>query len=691
MRRLVRWTLLAVPIHAVALWLLAWVIPGFDLGSFWTALWLAVALAIVQAIAWPLFYRLAARVHPVVFPILSIALSGLLVMLAARLGEWFGLTGVQVADLWTAILVALLLTVLSTAIGSLFSLNDEGGYDQFVTRALRARYRGAPAVDEPGIVFLEIDGLAEPILERALARGDMPTLRRWRDEGSHQITRWEPDLSSQTSASQAGILLGDNTGIPAFRWWDKEEGALFVSSKMQTAQLLEKRLSSGQGILVGNGGSRWNAFSGDAPDCIGVFSTLTDRDRLKSADYIGYFFTPYLFGRSLSLFLADIARERWQAWRQVRDDVRPRIRRTWKYALVRAATTTWMEEASRFMLASDMMRGLPVVYNTFFAYDEVAHHSGIDREDAFKVLRTLDRVFAYLERIARDAPRPYEFVVLSDHGQSMGATFRQRAGHTLAEVVDGLIDPAQRVSGFLEFEEEIQNLNAAVATALQGDGSTARLMRRLTRANQRQPLSGLASADEQTRAAASDVVVVASGNLGLISFPHWPRRMTYEEIVDAFPRLLPGLVAHPHISFVMARSATEGPIVLGAQGIRYLDGDRVDGVDPLAMFEPNAARHLRRQDTFPNCPDILVMGAYDPETEATAAFEELVGNHGGLGGPQTEPFVFHPDWLDPGPEPIIGAGAVSQLFRRWIEETQPATLAAAKHAEAVRVAAPAEG
>ncbi|HET7095316.1 MAG TPA: alkaline phosphatase family protein, partial [Thermomicrobiales bacterium] len=373
---------------------------------------------------------------------------------------------------------------------------DEGGYDQFVTRALHERYRRAPTSDEPGIVFLEIDGLAEPILERALERGDMPTLRRWRDEGSHLVTRWEPDLSSQTSASQAGILLGDNTGIPAFRWWDKEEGALLVSSKMQTAQLLEKRLSSGQGILAGNGGSRWNAFSGDAPDCIGVFSTLTDRDRLKSADYIGYFFTPYLFGRSLSLFLADIARERWQAWRQVRDDVRPRIRRTWKYALVRAATTTWMEEASRFMLASDMMRGLPVVYNTFFAYDEVAHHSGIDREDAFKVLRTLDRVFAYLERIARDAPRPYEFVVLSDHGQSMGATFLQRAGHTLAEVVDGLIDPAQRVSGFLEYEEEIQNLNAAIATALQGEGSTARLMRRLTRANRRERLAGLASADE---------------------------------------------------------------------------------------------------------------------------------------------------------------------------------------------------
>jgi hypothetical protein len=213
----------------------------------------------------------------------------------------------------------------------------------------------------------------------------------------------------------------------------------------------------------------------------------------------------------------------------------------------------------------------------------------------------------------------------------------------------------------------------------------------LMRANQRERLSGLAaSPEEQTRAAASDVVVVASGNLGLISFPRWPQRMTYEEIVDAFPRLLPGLVAHPNISFVAVRSATEGPIVLGAQGIRYLDDDRVDGVDPLAIFEPNAARHLRRHDAFPNCPDILVMGYYNPETEETAAFEELVGNHGGLGGPQTEPFVFHPDWLHPGPEPIVGAGALSALFRRWIAQTQPSTLEMAKHADAAHVAAPAD-
>ncbi len=88
----------------------------------------------------------------------------------------------------------------------------------------------------PGILFLEIDGLAEPILRQALAGGWMPTVARWVSSGSHTITGWEPDLSSQTSASQAGILLGDNTDIPAYRWYDKGEGKLMVSSSMGTAR-----------------------------------------------------------------------------------------------------------------------------------------------------------------------------------------------------------------------------------------------------------------------------------------------------------------------------------------------------------------------------------------------------------------------------------------------------------------------
>ena len=116
----------------------------------------------------------------------------------------------------------------------------------------------------PGVIFLEIDGLAGPIFERAIQHGHMPTLARWLETGTHKMLTWEPDLSSQTAASQAGILLGSNDEIPAFRWYERETKAVMVSSKPRNAQEIEARLSTGTGLLVDGGVSRNNMFSGDA-------------------------------------------------------------------------------------------------------------------------------------------------------------------------------------------------------------------------------------------------------------------------------------------------------------------------------------------------------------------------------------------------------------------------------------------
>ena len=79
-------------------------------------------------------------------------------------------------------------------------------------------------------MFLEINGLAFPVLQRALRDGHTPEMARWLAAGAHRLVEWETDLSSQTSASQAGILLGSNHDILAFRWVEKEAGTLLTCS-----------------------------------------------------------------------------------------------------------------------------------------------------------------------------------------------------------------------------------------------------------------------------------------------------------------------------------------------------------------------------------------------------------------------------------------------------------------------------
>jgi len=159
---------------------------------------------------------------------------------------------------------------------------------------------------------------------------------------------------------------------------------------------------------------------------------------------------------------------------------------------------------------------------------------------------------------------------------------------------------------------------------------------------------------------------MASGCLGLISFPREPGRVTLERLGELHPRLVDELREHPGIGFVVVRSERHGAVAFGAEGTHYLDEGRVEGQDPLAPFGPNAADHVRRTDGFPHCPDIVVNSTYWRELDEVAAFEELVGSHGGLGGAQSQPFILHPDELPLPEEMLIGAEAVHRELRGWL-------------------------
>ena len=82
---------------------------------------------------------------------------------------------------------------------------------------------------------------------------------------------------------------------------------------------------------------------------------------------------------------------------------------------------------------------------------------------------------------------------------------------------------------------------------------------------------------------------------------------------------------------------------------------------PTTCGEPTASR---------NVADVMVNSFYDPELEQGCAFEELISFHGGLGGPQTRPFILHPVELPMSPERPVGAAAVHDLLMGWRRSLQ---------------------
>ena len=462
----------------------AWLLPGVDIRSFAGALGVAVIVAALNAVIPPV---LAALRLP-----LTLVLGFLLVLIADALilQATDALTdGVLTVDnfgwaLLAALVVAAVSVVLAVVLGS-----DDMSSIRIAHRI--ARRQGIIAsTDVPGIIYLEIDGLAAPILRRAMRDGNAPNMARWARD-THRLAEWETDLSSQTGASQAGILLGSNEDISAFRWVEKETATMMTCSAPPDCAEIERRRATGIGLLVDGGASRGNLLSGEAQDVILTVSRM-EAEKKSNPGYRGFFANGDNATRTLVLFGWEVILEWTAALRAIRRDVQPRGHRGGIYPLMRGALCVFVRDLIVSGVLTDIMRGRPAVYATFSSYDEVAHHSGLERADTLEALRKLDDKFGHIAMACKYAPRPYEIVVLSDHGQTQGATFKQRNGYGLDELVERSLASGD-VQGIAGGDEQSSMVGNAISEA-----------------------TGKQQKKAKNDVSDRDVVVLGSGNLGLI-------------------------------------------------------------------------------------------------------------------------------------------------------------------------------
>ncbi len=633
--------LLSLLVNAASVFLAAWLLPGLDVGGFWAALAAALIIAALNAVLAPL-------VSAVRLPY-TVATSFLLILIldAALLRAADALTegAIQVGGFGSALIAALVISAIAVVLEVVVGTNDDDAYTIRVIQRIARRSGERVETDVPGIVFLEIDGLARPVLQRAMRDGNAPNMARWLAEDTHRFIEWETDLSSQTGASQAGILLGSNEDIPAFRWVEKETATMMTCSAPPDCAELERRHATGRGLLVDGGASRGNLLSGEAEHVILTVSRM-EAEKGANPGYRAFFSNGFNVTRVLVLFFWEVILEWIAALRAIRRDVHPRGHRGGIYPFMRAAMCIVVRDLIVYGVLTDLMKGRPAIYATFSSYDEVAHHSGLERADTLEALRKLDQQFGRIDRARRYASRPYEIVVLSDHGQTQGATFKQRNGYGLDDLVERSLETG-KVAEFAGGDEQSSMVGHAVAEA------TGKQPKRLKN-------------DVSDR----QVVVLGSGNLGLVYLMEERRRLTLEEIEEKHPRLIPALCEHPHVGWLLVRSSQHGPVALGGNGAQYLTHGRVEGEDPLAHFSPNASHHLRRTDGFPHVADIMVGSFYDPELDEGCAFEELISFHGGIGGLQTRAFILYPAGFSLPEEPIVGAAAVNALLRSWRRHLQ---------------------
>jgi uncharacterized membrane protein YvlD (DUF360 family) len=637
-------------VDTISLLITALIIPGVSLmkvgnvGEFVIATIAALLLGIVNLLIRPVLLIITVPLGWMVVFLVGFFINAITLMITSGLMDGFNVNG------WgAAFFGGLFLSFINMILTEIINLNSEESF--YTNLILRRAARQAEEIEDKnsrGLLMIEIDGLSYQIIQEAIESGSMPTMKKLMDEAGYQISRVDCGLPATTPACQAGILQGNNENIPAFRWLNKETGQMMAGG--QAAAIIEPELSDGNGLLRG-GSSISNMFSGDAEKSILTFSKIlagSPEDKRKRArDMYLLMRNPTFFMRVLVLYFGDILLELWQGWQQRRKDVQPRLNRLHKgYPFLRAATTVFIRDIAAYLTILDIVRGVPAIYMLYAGYDEVAHHSGPRTKDAFHTLRQFDHTLSLILKFTREkAPRPYEFILLSDHGQSFGATFLQRYSISILDFIEeqlpqgtntvstsGGDDGSMPVMAMLQEIQNIedQNVSGTIGRAVIGQA--------------RKAVKKNPDFQERTQEVKpAEVTLCYSGNLAQVYFDLYPRKISLTELNKAYPGMVDALVQHEGIGFVVAYEDDGQPVVFGKDGARNLHTGDVVGKDPLIPFGDVELRswQVGRIADFANAGDLIINSSIYADG-TVAAMEELIGNHGGLGGEQTDAFIFHP-------------------------------------------------
>jgi uncharacterized membrane protein YvlD (DUF360 family) len=604
----------------------------------------ALLLGLLNALVRPILILLLLPITFVTLGLATLALNAALFYLAHVMIDSF-----VIENFVSAVAGVLVLTLVNTLLGNVLRLSDDYSfYGTLMDKLSTMTRRGRVERHERGIIVLQIDGLSYLSLKRALKKGKMPFLNDLIKRKRYALRSWFSGLPSQTSSVQAGLFYGSCYDIPGFRWYDKQARRLLVSSNSADMSAVDERFASYPNPLLRNGSCINSLIHGGASKRILTLSTLGDRDirkhRAELEDFAIFSLHPYLYTRTILFMLGDFFIDRLQAFADLFRRSKPRIARSVKFSFLRAIANAGFRESTTYFAMEDIVRGIPIIYANYVGYDMVAHYAGPGSADALGVLTRIDRQVKKIHRtVSKKAPRHYDLVLLSDHGQTESVPFRRLYGKSLSEIIGETLDePTVERTGntaelgyFHTLLREMQRVDQAY-----GKGPLRRRRKTLERLSEK---ITEAAAEEQGEEA---FVVCASGNLAHVYFTHTPEKLSTEYLAENHPNLLQMLVGHPGIGFIATQRESGEILVIGNNGMRRLGSGEVEGEDPLLPYldgknDDYTIRALAELGAFPHSGDIIVNGKL-LENGLVVTFENQVGTHGGLGGAQTAPFIVYP-------------------------------------------------
>ncbi len=639
----------------LAMLLATTMLPGFQFNTtvdhWWVAaLRLPLIFAVLLIVLRPLLLFLTLPLNALTLGFTTLLFNGSILYLSAKFDGAFIIT-----NYGEALVGALVVTIISTSITGWLGLDEAYPFYQSLIYRLGRRF-GPRHERKPlrGLLILQIDGLSLSSLRAAMERGRMPTLTAMLVRDSHQLHGWHCGIPSNTPAVQAGFFYGDRENVAGYRWYDRRAGKVRVVSDPEDLRLLEEMVSA-KGDALLDGGSCINSFlSGGAAKRLMTVSALGEESSARRlgerADFNLFFLSPNALTKAVLGAIWDYLAGVALAVIGLFDKDRPRLLFNFRRLFQRALANAFLRDLSFFWLKQDMVRGVPVIYSNFVGYDEVAHHSGPDTNDAQITLSAFDRRLRSLGRRARrQSPIRYEIMLLSDHGQTPSMPFRLLYGETIEQAMTKML-------------AKVQGDHPVLARVFDpGTGYTVSLLAEMEEVAESQ-LGWLASRGRRALARMAygevggvdvreegQVVVCVSGCLAHVYFTGHEESLHLEDVISLYPGFIEALSRHPGIGFVAAGRRFGDAVAICEDGIRNLiTGELGETNDPLAPYgqRDRWAGELAQLLSYPDSGDLIINGAWLADSSRIVVLEEQTSSHGGLGGRQNEPFVLVPSSWD---------------------------------------------
>ncbi len=510
-----------------------------------------------------------------------------------------------------------------------------------------------------GFVAIQIDGLGYYVLKGALTRRYLPFLRKLVRRRGWAMHRYRVGLPATTPASQLGLMYGDNYDVPGFRWLEKDTKTLRITKSPAVCAEIEKRISarvakSGGGGILKHGASYCNMFSGDATSSTLTLSTLgqSRTGQLRWRDVL------VLFALYFGLFLRIVVLSLWEALLELYEHMRAvqeggPTRDEGVFPIVRATTNVVFREIATQGCLLDIYRGVPFVYLNYSGYDEVAHHRGPNKAFAKLVLRGIDRQVARIVHATeRYGARPYDVILLSDHGQSTTIPWEHLHGQSLTEfILDNAATTRLLRLGADHRSKQVGRALAFTAWLREVEWMLPRSLGRLV-----QSAAGWMSERLPDEAAGIDwtadgeLMVAPTGSLAHVYFTASPAPLKVDQIRREHAGLIEALVAHPSISAVAARCEVEGHsegavVIMSSRGTLRVDAhgrSELSGEHPLDVFMDGRelVDDVVRLASMPHAGDLVLFSAKDHGRVVN--FQVEMGSHGGLHLDEQSGFVMVP-------------------------------------------------